>query len=163
MRTLSVRKWRYILAMTTTETSTFLYAQLPYRDAPTALRWLERAYGLTTTAEWPDDEGGIQHAEMRRGDAVFTVFTDRAGYDRARPHGESVGFGLVFALGSPAEVDDIFRTAVEAGAAVVFEPADTDWGNYRCRVRDLEGYEWTFGTYKPGEPQEWAGDDDWAG
>jgi|GEM_PF-6363902 uncharacterized glyoxalase superfamily protein PhnB len=73
----------------------------------------------TTTAEWPDDEGGIQHAEMRRGDAaftVFTVFTDRAGYDRAQPHGESVGFGLVFALGSPVEVDDIFRSAAAGGA-----------------------------------------------
>lgn len=70
----------------------------------------------TTTAEWPDDEGGIQHAEMRRGDAAFTVFTDRAGYDRAQPHGESVGFGLMFALGSPVEVDDIFRSAAAGGA-----------------------------------------------
>lgn len=156
MRTPAVRGHRYILDMSTTETPAFLYAQIPYRDAPAALRWLERAFGLTTTAEWPDDEGGIQHAEMRRGDAAFTVFTDRAGYDRARPHGESVGFGLVFALGSPAEVDDIFRSAVAAGAEVVFPPTDTEWGNYRCRVRDLEGYEWTFGTYKPGEPQEWA-------
>lgn len=136
-------------------TPAFLYAQIPYRDAPAALRWLEQAFGLETTAEWPDGEGGIQHAEMRRGDVVFTVFTDRAGYDRPQPRGESVGFGLVFALSSPAEVDSTFRTAVEAEAVVVFEPHDTEWGNYRCRVRDLEGYEWTFGTYKPGEPQQW--------
>ena len=73
----------------------------------------------TTTGEWPDDEGGIQHAEMRRGGAaftVFTVFTDGAGYDRAQPHGESVGFGPVFALGSPVEVDDNFRSAAAGGA-----------------------------------------------
>ncbi|MGU3646241.1 VOC family protein [Microbacterium sp. C23T] len=140
--------------------ASFLYAQIPYRDAPAALRWLERAFGLETTAEWPDDDGGIQHAEMRRGNAVFTVFTDRAGYDRPHARGESVGFGLVFALGSPVDVDETFRSAVDAGAVVVFEPTDTEWGNYRCRVRDLEGYEWTFGTYKPGEPQEWTDADD---
>lgn len=31
-------------------------------------------------------------------------------------------------------------------------PELTDWGNYRCRVADIEGYEWTFGTHLPGEP-----------
>lgn len=136
-----------------------LYAQIPYRDAPAALRWLERAFGFVTTMEWPDDGGGLQHAEMRLGDASFTVFTDRAGYVRPEPRGESVGFGLAFTLGSPQEVDAIFQSAVAAGAVVVIEPTDTEWGNYRCRVRDLEGYEWTFGTHKPGEPQEWSQDE----
>jgi hypothetical protein len=30
--------------------------------------------------------------------------------------------------------------------------------NYRCRVLDPEGFEWTFGTHWPGEPvaEEWA-------
>jgi uncharacterized glyoxalase superfamily protein PhnB len=44
-------------------------------------------------------------------------------------------------------------------AEVVIEPADTEWGNHRCRVRDLEGYEWSFGTHRPGEPQDWSADD----
>ena len=140
-------------------TPAFLYAQVPYRDAFAAVRWLEQALGFRTIARWPDDEGGILHAEWRLGDAVVTVFTDRSGYGRPEPRGESVGFGLAFALGSNAEVDRIFRSAVAAGAAAVLPPADTEWGNYRCRVRDPEGYEWTFGTYKPGEPQEWSADE----
>jgi len=132
-----------------------LYAQIPYRDASAALRWLERAFGVVTVAEWPDDLGGIQHAEIRLGDASATVFTDRVGYARPEPRGDSVGFGLALTLASPAQVDEIFRSAVAAGAGVVFEPADTEWGNYRFRVRDVEGYEWTFGTYRPGEAQQW--------
>ncbi len=47
-------------------------------------------------------------------------------------------------------VDAVFATAIEAGAIRVWEPAATRWGNYRCRVIDIEGYEWTFGTYGPG-------------
>lgn len=146
--------------MTTPSSSASLYAQIPYRDAPAALRWLEGAFGTTTTSEWPDEDGGILHAEVRLGDAVFTVFSDRAGYGRPEPRGDSVGFGLALALASAADVDAVFASAREAGAGIVFEPVETEWGNYRCRVRDLEGYEWTFGTYKPGEPQDWSEGDE---
>ncbi|MFC8679959.1 VOC family protein [Microbacterium ureisolvens] len=139
-----------------------LYVQIPYRDAPAALRWLEQAFGLTTTMEWPDDDGGIQHAEMRLGDAAFTVFSDRAGYVRPEPRGDSVGFGVAFTLASADEVDRIFDSAIAAGAVAVIEPTDTEWGNHRCRVRDPEGYEWTFGTHKPGVPAEWSdADQEW--
>ena len=46
----------------------------------------------------------------------------------------------------------IWERAMAAGAVPVWKPDNTEWGNYRCRVRDPEGYEWTFGTHKPGEP-----------
>lgn len=32
-------------------------------------------------------------------------------------------------------------------------PAPTEWGSSRFRVRDPEGYEWTFGTHRPGLEQ----------
>ncbi len=35
------------------------------------------------------------------------------------------------------------------------EPGLTEWGNYRIRVADPEGYEWTFGTHRPGLPSTW--------
>lgn len=42
---------------------------------------------------------------------------------------------------------------------MIWDPAGTEWGNYRCRVADLEGYEWTFGTHHPGESTgEWSDD-----
>jgi hypothetical protein len=35
-------------------------------------------------------------------------------------------------------------------------PAQSEW-NYRCRVADPEGFEWTFGIHRPGEPrQDWS-------
>lgn len=38
----------------------------------------------------------------------------------------------------------------EAGAKVVWEPHDTEFGTRRYRVLDLEGHEWNFGNYRPG-------------
>lgn len=35
----------------------------------------------------------------------------------------------------------------------MWKPGATEWGSYRCRVLDLEGYEWTFGTLLPGQSQ----------
>jgi uncharacterized glyoxalase superfamily protein PhnB len=145
-----------------TETSTCpasLHAYFGYRDAVAALRWLERAFGFETTLEVPDDKGGIMHAEMRRENVAIALFTDEEGYDRPERKGESVGHGSYIALNTEALVDAVFASAVDAGAEVIWEPAGTEWGNYRCRVADLERYEWTFGTYHPGESTgEWSDD-----
>ena len=135
-------------------TATF-HAYFGYRDAVGALRWLEKAFGFETTMEVPDDKGGIMHAEMRYGGVSFTLFTDEEGYDKPVRKGETVGHGSYVAFDSKAEVDTIHATAVAAGAESVWEPADTAWGNYRCRVADPEGYEWTFGTHRPGLPASW--------
>ena len=51
------------------------------------------------------------------------------------------------------DVEAIYRQAVAAGATTVFEPERTEWGSIRARVLDIEGYEWSFGTYEPGA--EW--------
>jgi uncharacterized glyoxalase superfamily protein PhnB len=41
--------------------------------------------------------------------------------------------------------------AVEAGGTTVFRPERTEWGTERARVLDSEGYEWSFGSYEPGQ------------
>jgi hypothetical protein len=33
---------------------------------------------------------------------------------------------------------------------VVYPPEDTEWRTCRYRVLDSEGYEWSFGSYRPG-------------
>jgi uncharacterized glyoxalase superfamily protein PhnB len=133
---------------------TTLHSYFSYVDAPAALGWLEHALGFETTMRWDDENGVLAHAELRLGDASIMVFADAGqGYDRMRPKSDdAVGHGTHLALADSAAVDAIFDRAVAAGATPVWKPENTEWGNYRCRVRDLEGYEWTFGTHKPGEP-----------
>ncbi|MBO2446219.1 hypothetical protein J4573_03900 [Actinomadura barringtoniae] len=131
-------------------TSTTLHTYFSYTDAPAALRWLERAFGFETTIEAADDKGGIMHAELRRGDIAIIVFSDDAGRDRIEVKGETVGHGTYVGVASEGEVDAVFADAVKEGATPIWKPEATKWGNYRCRVLDLEGYEWTFGIYRPG-------------
>lgn len=130
---------------------TTLHAYFGYRDATAALRWLEKAFDFETTMEVPDDKGGIMHAELRCGGAAITLFTDEYGYDRPARKGDTVGHGLYIVFDSQAEVDDVYTKAMAAGAESVWTPELSEWGNYRCRVADPEGYEWTFGTHRPGQ------------
>lgn len=135
-----------------TERPVTLHTYLAYRDAPAALDWLARAFGFEVTMRWPDERGGIQHAELRLGDAAISVFSeDGAGYDRPVRRGDTTGRGQWLALPDETAVDALFARASAAGAEVVWAPEPTGWGNYRCRVLDPEGHEWTFGTHRPGE------------
>ncbi|WP_191257073.1 VOC family protein [Amycolatopsis oliviviridis] len=134
-----------------------LHSYLAYRDAAKALRWLESAFGFETVMEFPDDKGRILHSELRLGGASIIVFSAEEDYDRATRKGETVGHGLYVSLPTQEAVDAVFASAIEAGATTVWKPENTEWGNYRFRVDDLEGYEWTFGTHIPGEPQtDWS-------
>ena len=123
-----------------TQSPAALHAYFGYRDAHAAIEWLGRAFGFETTMRFPDDDG-VAHAELRLGDAVIIVFSDRDGYERPPRKGDTVGYGTYLSVADPAEVDAVHARALAAGAIGVWEPGTTEWGNYRCRVVDPEGFE----------------------
>jgi uncharacterized glyoxalase superfamily protein PhnB len=47
------------------------------------------------------------------------------------------------------DVDAAHERAAAAGARVVYPPEKTEFGTRRFRALDLEGYEWSFGSYAP--------------
>jgi len=116
-----------------------------YRDAKAAIAFLETAFGFATLVAFEND-GQVTHPEMKSGDACLMLGT---GADKQRRDGDlppaERGVYLVV-----DDVDALFERAKAAGATVVWEPHDTEFGARRCRVMDPEGYEWSFGTYAPG-------------
>jgi len=47
------------------------------------------------------------------------------------------------------DVDAHYERAKAAGARIVYDPENTDFGTRRYRTLDPEGYEWSFGTDSP--------------
>lgn len=47
------------------------------------------------------------------------------------------------------DVDAHHERARAAGAGSVYGPEDIGFGTRRYRALDPEGYEWSFGTYRP--------------
>lgn len=119
---------------------------LPYRDAAGALRFLAEAFGFEVVVEVPSDGGALAHAEMRYGAGVLMLGT-------GAPVGARGAWALTPGHGVYVVVEDVdahHARAVAAGAEIVWEPEETEFGTRRYRARDPEGYEWSFGSYRPG-------------
>lgn len=80
---------------------------------------------------------------------ALVVFSDLDGCGRPAPKGDTVGQGVYLAAADQRTVDETWAPATAAGTAVVWQAALSEW-NYRFRVRDPEGREWTMGTHVPG-------------
>lgn len=121
---------------------------LSYADASVVVDWLV-GLGFSVVRR-VDDGGRVVHCEVRRGEAVVMLASDDADYVVPPVQGVSTGAG-VYLVVAAAEVDELFRAAVDGGGSPVYPPEDTAWSGRRARVLDPGGREWTFGSYRPGE------------
>ena len=125
-----------------------IYPFLRYDNAAAALDWLERAFGFRKTMEVPGSNGTIAHAQMSFGTGVIMLGSARAATSVPEPDD-----ALAARRGIYVAVDDAdahYERAKAAGAEITLELEDTDYGSREYSARDLEGYHWSFGTYRPG-------------
>ncbi|MEX1034258.1 MAG: VOC family protein [Cellvibrionaceae bacterium] len=133
-------------------------AQIPviptfrYRDAPSAIDFLIKAFGFSEHMVVPDGEGGIAHAQLTFGDGRGMIMLGSARDDEwgqyVRPAKEAgVNTGGAYVI--VEDVDAHCEQARKAGAEIIVKPADQDYGgrNYACK--DPEGHVWSFGSYDP--------------
>jgi uncharacterized glyoxalase superfamily protein PhnB len=123
-----------------------MWCSMAFRDAEQMMGWL-RAVGFQERAVYRDeqDPGVVVHAELLwpgGGGVMCSTFVDRADWP--------VQPGAAAAYLVCDDCDDVFARAVAAGASVLREPADQDYGGRAAAVRDPEGNVWSMGTY-PGE------------
>jgi uncharacterized glyoxalase superfamily protein PhnB len=112
---------------------------ITFRDARASIEFLERALGAERVAVFEDDEGRVNHAELRIGESVFMAGDERAG-SQATPPGVSVVYVVV------PDADAAYERARAAGAEVT-EPVDQSYGSRDVTVTDLDGNRWSLGTY----------------
>ena len=106
-----------------------------YDDAQAAIDWLEQAFGfergevheVTTARSCTPSSGSGRRRDARLGE---------------RLRGRRRRYVVV------EDVDALYARAKAAGAEIVREVADTDYGSRDYIVRDPEGRLWAFGTYQ---------------
>jgi uncharacterized glyoxalase superfamily protein PhnB len=125
-----------------------------YADCEAALDFLSRAFGFEEVLRYVGDQGYVNHAEMRIGDA--RIFMGDPGDDYRNPNelgNETVGLYVYV----DASVDDLCERARAAGAEIVEKPTDKDYGERRFTAKDLEGHVWFFGQrIRDVAPEEWG-------
>lgn len=112
-----------------------IFPFMRFADADAALEWLSRAFGFEPHEVYRDDQDKIGHAEMFLGQGIVMFGP-----------GDAASQGVYVAV---EDVDAHYRQAKVAGAEIVREIEDTDYGSREYTARDLEGHVWSFGSYLP--------------
>jgi uncharacterized glyoxalase superfamily protein PhnB len=125
-----------------------VWPSLRARDARALIRFLVEAFGFEETVVYGDGDL-VEHAQLSwplGGGVMLGSARDRP--DDAWPLRPG-SFGAYVVTDEPDALRD---RAVAAGAELIQDIEDTDYGSRGFAVRDPEGNRWSFGTYR-GEPR----------
>ena len=125
-----------------------------YREAAAAIEWLCDAFGFERHLVVPGEDGTIAHAQLTFGNGMIMLGSARDDeFGRWSKTPEQVGgVGTQSAYIVVADADAHYAQAKAAGAEIVLDIRDEDYGGRGYSCRDPEGHLWNFGTYDP-----WAG------
>jgi uncharacterized glyoxalase superfamily protein PhnB len=113
---------------------------LLYEDAAGALEFLARAFGFRETSRNEAAEGRVAHAEMELGDGRIMLGQPAEGFRNPKHLGANTMLMYIYI----DDVDAHCERARTAGAEIVDEPADQEYGNRHYHARDPEGHDWYF-------------------
>ena len=114
---------------------------LRYQDAKAAIDFLVNAFGFERHHITENDDGTVAHAELTYGSGMVMLGTAR-GDDRF-----ATGRAVVYVVVD--DPDAVHDQAKAAGATIVQELTDQDYGSREFAAEDPEGNVWSFGTYDP--------------
>jgi uncharacterized glyoxalase superfamily protein PhnB len=120
-----------------------VWPTLRARDARALIKFLVDAFGFEETVVYGDGDS-VHHAQLDWPEGGGIMLGS------ARPDHPQVGAGSAYVV--TASPDALYQRAKSAGAEIVMELTDTDYGSRDFAASDPEGNRWSFGTY-PGEPR----------
>jgi len=126
---------------------------LLYEDGNAAVDFLTRAFGFAENVRSRSPEGRTWHAELALGEG--TIYLGEPGGDYRSPKRLGAATTSIYVIVD--DVDTHFEHAKSAGAEIVNDPADQEYGDRRYFARDPEGHEWFFAQrIRHVEPEEWG-------
>lgn len=132
-------------------TSNGLVPLIRYRDVDAAIAWLGNAFGFEPRNVVRDPDGTVAYAELAFGRGV--VMLGPVGHSvldgLLKQPDELDGIGTQTVYVAVDDIEDHFKRARTAGAAIVLEFGSDEAGDRAYAARDLEGHVWNFGAYSP--------------
>ena len=117
---------------------------LTVSDSGAAIAFYEKAFGARELFRNAIN-GMVIHAQIMIGDAIVMMSDENPEYGCLGPQAD-MRSPVTIHLYVEA-VDDVFATAVAAGAEVVMPPQDMFWGDRFGLVKDPFGHLWSISTH----------------
>jgi uncharacterized glyoxalase superfamily protein PhnB len=116
---------------------------LHYSDLAKASEFLQEAFGFVEKVAHKGPDGAPVFVELTLEDCTI-------GIGGTGEPGSPFDLGPTAVYAAIDDPDAMHARAVKAGAEIVMELTDQDYGSRDFAARDLEGNVWCFGTYRVG-------------
>jgi uncharacterized glyoxalase superfamily protein PhnB len=137
---------------TAKNTRTTLIPCLRYRDAPAAIEWLCKVFGFEKQLVVPGPNNTIAHAQLSFGNGMLMLGSAENPGEWAKlikQPDEIGGYETQSPFLVVDDADAVYARAKAAGAKIVLEIKDQEYGSRDFSCRDPEGHLWNVGTYDP--------------
>lgn len=127
-----------------------------YRDAYAAIEWLVKVFGFTKHAVYGDGTT-VHHAQLTHGAGMVmlgSVMDDGPLHRMLAQPDEVDGRETTSLCLTVKDCDAAFERATSAGAEIVQELKEPEYGGKAFAVRDPEGHVWWVGSYDPWAERE---------
>jgi uncharacterized glyoxalase superfamily protein PhnB len=129
-----------------------LLPHVVYRSLEEAIPWLSNTFGFIEHYHY-GDPAAISGAQMHLGDAWIMVRRTRG--SETTP--AQLGYGTQSLTVFVEDVDGHFQRSRAAGAKIVEELHETEYGERQYGVVDLDGHHWLFSRHaRDVSPEKWG-------
>ncbi|HBE66762.1 MAG TPA: glyoxalase [Planctomycetaceae bacterium] len=136
------------------DTISTIIPTMRYNDAKAAIDWLCGTFGFTRHLVVESDDGKIAHAQLKFGNGMIMLGSardDEFGSMQCPPTNSGAVTQSPYIV--VADIDQLYTSAKSAGATIVIEIKDEDYGGRVFSCRDPQGQLWNFGSYDPWQPE----------
>ena len=120
---------------------------LCYEDTRKAMDWLCEAFGFEKKEVHENDDGELEHVELKLGDGIIMIGDQRLSRFGMKPPADGSTTGGIYV--TVEDPDALHDRAKAAGAEITMGLTDQEYGSREFMARDIGGHVWSFGTYKP--------------
>jgi uncharacterized glyoxalase superfamily protein PhnB len=127
---------------------------LRYRNAKAMMEWLCAAFGFEKQAVYAGPEDIVMHAQLTFGSGMIMIGSVENGTPSSRllkQPDEIGGAETQTPYLVVSDIDAIYASAKAAGAKIVIDLEEKDYGGKAFSCSDPEGHVWHIGTYDPRE------------
>jgi uncharacterized glyoxalase superfamily protein PhnB len=117
-----------------------------YQDTAKAVRWLVDVFGFEDSFVVADDAGNVGHAQLTYGGTGMIMLGPVSDGSDGRL---AVRTGPVLTYVIVDDIEKHYAHTRSAGAEIIQELQDEDYGGQGYTALDPEGNVWSFGTYRP--------------
>ena len=128
---------------------------LRYRNAIAMIEWLCRVFGFERQAVYTGPSDIVTHAQLTFGNGMVMISSVDNGTESSGFMKQPDEIGGVETQASyliVTDCDAVYARAKAAGAKMLIDLEEKDYGGKAFSCSDPEGHIWHFGTYDPWEP-----------